>query len=418
MAKASIGWGLGDQAISSLTNFGLGIAVARSVSPYEFGVFTIVFSAYLVALNLSRAFSTDPLIVRFTASNPGAWRSAVSDASGTALLISGAFAGASLVVAVAVSSMRVPFLVLALCLPGLLLQDAYRSSFFAEGKAHKAFWNDLVWLVLLLTGVSISFLSLASSLYPFLIAWGLGGSIAAVCGGAQMGIWPSCRSARKWLSTHKDLGPRYAGEFLLGAGGSQLSLLGVGALAGLRTAGALRAAQLLLGGITMIFQGVSLTQTPEAVKLARKDASLLRRRAAILSASLALAAALWTLMIYLIPSSIGENLMGSNWSGARSVILPVGAAMSSAGIVAGAVICMRALGAARHSLRAQLTSAPCMLLITLIGAMAFSALGAAVGMAIGSMIAAFVWWSQLGRALAGRKKSEAVARGSDGSREV
>ena len=46
------GWGMGDQALSSLTNFAVGIAVARSVSASAFGAFALAFSFYSIALSV------------------------------------------------------------------------------------------------------------------------------------------------------------------------------------------------------------------------------------------------------------------------------------------------------------------------------------------------------------------------------
>lgn len=80
-------WGLGDQAVSSLTNFTVGIFVARSLSAMEFGVFSLAWVTYGVVLNLSRGLATDPLVVRFSRVPTASWRAAVSRSSGTALLI-------------------------------------------------------------------------------------------------------------------------------------------------------------------------------------------------------------------------------------------------------------------------------------------------------------------------------------------
>jgi hypothetical protein len=39
------GWGFADQALSSLTNFGLGIFVAATVSAEQFGTFALIYGA-------------------------------------------------------------------------------------------------------------------------------------------------------------------------------------------------------------------------------------------------------------------------------------------------------------------------------------------------------------------------------------
>ena len=59
-----VGWGVGDQALSSLTNFFMGILVARTVSPDDFGAFSLAFGAYVLALVVSRGLTGEPLVVR------------------------------------------------------------------------------------------------------------------------------------------------------------------------------------------------------------------------------------------------------------------------------------------------------------------------------------------------------------------
>jgi hypothetical protein len=48
------GWGVADQALSSLTNFVVGIYIARSLDTKEFGAFSLAFATYVIALNASR----------------------------------------------------------------------------------------------------------------------------------------------------------------------------------------------------------------------------------------------------------------------------------------------------------------------------------------------------------------------------
>lgn len=50
----SLGWGVGDQALSSLTNFALGLITARTVTAYEFGAFSLAFATFTAGLGLAR----------------------------------------------------------------------------------------------------------------------------------------------------------------------------------------------------------------------------------------------------------------------------------------------------------------------------------------------------------------------------
>ena len=81
------GWGLTDQAFSSLTNFALGIVIARTVPIAEFGAFSLAFAAYLIAVNMIRAFPMQPLAIRYSTLPVDAWRRGTAAALGTVLLV-------------------------------------------------------------------------------------------------------------------------------------------------------------------------------------------------------------------------------------------------------------------------------------------------------------------------------------------
>src|SRR5215204_7601982 len=82
-----LSWGIADQALSSLTNFGIGICVARLLGTREFGAFSLAFVTFYVALNASRGLATDPLLVRYSGVEPIAWRRAVRSATGMATVV-------------------------------------------------------------------------------------------------------------------------------------------------------------------------------------------------------------------------------------------------------------------------------------------------------------------------------------------
>ncbi|EFH30915.1 integral membrane protein, partial [Streptomyces pristinaespiralis ATCC 25486] len=61
-----LSWGLADQAASSMSNFAVGIYVARSLGLTAFGVFSLAWVTYGVVLNVSRGPGhPTPLVVRF-----------------------------------------------------------------------------------------------------------------------------------------------------------------------------------------------------------------------------------------------------------------------------------------------------------------------------------------------------------------
>src|SRR5271169_1710816 len=150
-AGRRLSWGVADQAMSSISNFAVNIYVARTLGAVQYGAFALAYVTYGFALNASRGLATDPLLVRFSGTNLPAWRRAVKKCTGTAAAV-GLASGACVLAAAALlnGTARLAFLALGLTLPGLLLQDSWRFSFFALGRGGQAFLNDTVWVVALI----------------------------------------------------------------------------------------------------------------------------------------------------------------------------------------------------------------------------------------------------------------------------
>ena len=140
-----LGWGVADQAVSSVTNVAMVLYVAHSVGAAQFGAFSLAYVTYSFVLNASRGLTSDPLMVRFSGADLPTWRRAVANCSGTAAAV-GLVAGACVLAVAALLSgtVRFAFLGLGLTLPVLMLQDSWRFSFFAIGRGGQAFLNDLV----------------------------------------------------------------------------------------------------------------------------------------------------------------------------------------------------------------------------------------------------------------------------------
>ena len=88
-----LGWGVADQAVSSVTNVAMVLYVAHSVGAAQFGAFSLAYVTYSFVLNASRGLTSDPLMVRFSGADLPTWRRAVANCSGTAAAV-GLVAGA------------------------------------------------------------------------------------------------------------------------------------------------------------------------------------------------------------------------------------------------------------------------------------------------------------------------------------
>jgi O-antigen/teichoic acid export membrane protein len=397
-----LSWGLADQAASSLSNFAVGVYVARSLGVTAFGVFSLAWVTYGVVLNVSRGLATDPLMVRFSGVPDAAWRGAVARSSGTALGVGAALGAACLVVGAGVGGRVGPaFACLGVVLPGLLLQDAWRFAFFAAGAGRKAFVNDLVWGVALVPALVVA--ARAGSVAAFVLAWGGSAAVAAVCGCFQSGIRPRLTGAREWLSAHRDLGYRYLVENVGVSGASQLRAYGLGAIVGVGAVGVIRGAELLLGPFLAVLMGLSLVTVAEAARVLRRAPHRLGPFCLLLGGGQAVAALLWGGALLLVPDRAGELVLGGVWSSAAELIVPVTLGVAGAGLGTGAAAGLRALGAARRSLRAQLLASACYLGGGLGGALAAGTAGSAWGVAAATACGSAVWWLHLRTALRERR---------------
>ncbi|MFJ8083075.1 hypothetical protein ACIQ6Y_21020 [Streptomyces sp. NPDC096205] len=393
-----LSWGLADQAVSSMTNFAVGIYVARSLGLAAFGVFSLAWVTYGVVLNVSRGLATDPLVVRFSGVPDASWRGAVARSSGTALGVGVAIGAACLVAGPALGGRVGPaFVCLGVMLPGLLLQDAWRFSFFAAGAGRKAFVNDVVWGVALVPALVVA--AHVGSVAAFVLAWGASATVAAAYGCVQSGIRPRPAGARGWLREQRDLGYRYLVENTCLSGASQLRAYGLGAIVGVGAVGAVRGAELLLGPFLAVLMGLSLVTVPEAARVLRQAPHRLGAFCLLLGGGQAGAALLWGGALLLMPDRLGELVLGGVWHSASQLIMPVTLGVAGAGLGTGAAAGLRALGAARRSLRSQLFASVAYVGGGLGGAAVAGTVGSAWGVAAATVGGSAVWWLQLRSAL-------------------
>jgi hypothetical protein len=389
-------WGLADSALSSLTNFALGVLVARTVSPREFGAFGLVFAAYLLMLGISRSLNTGPLVVRFSGSPVEQWTVATGAAVGAAVSI-GVLAGAGIAIVGTMfgASIGGGIIALGITLPGLLLQDSWRHVFFANDRGDKAFFNDSIWAVILFPVVGVMLALDRTSVFDFMMAWGASATVAGLAGILQSHIVPRVRHTLQWWGRHRDLGPRYLGEFIAVSGSNQLVMYGTGAVAGLGAAGGLRAGQILLGPFNIVFEGIWLFSVPMQVKTLKQRPDRFVPISVVLSAVLAIAALICGGAILLLPNAVGRELLGASWPIGRDVVPPLTVALAGLGLIMGATSGLRALGAAKRSLRVRIIMSVAVVAGGLTGAGYAGAYGAAAGRAIALLAAAGLWWWQL-----------------------
>jgi len=381
--------------MSSLTNFLLSIFVARSLGAVQFGAFSLAYVTYGLAINASRGLSIEPLLIRFSGTVPPTWRRATALSTGTALLVGlvlGACAlGAGRVVS---GTTGLAFVALGLTLPGLMLQDSWRYAFFARGDGYHAFINDTVWAVVLVPALVLLHMTGHTNVFWFVLAWGAAANVAAVIAPLQARVVPNLAGATKWLSRHRDLGPRYLLENTGGNLSVTLRTFSVASILSLAAVGYMQAANTLMGPFVIILAGVSLITLPEAAKLMRRSPRHLPIFCAASSAVLSLLAGVWGAVLLVgLPRGLGQLMLGQLWRPTYPLVLPATLAMMASCLTSGALLGLHALGAARLSLRYVLRSATLGVIFAIIGALIGGALGSMQFIAIASLISTLMsWW--------------------------
>lgn len=395
-------WAIIDQGLSSGTNFAIAFVVARTVSLVELGAFGIVFATYTVALGIARAVTTEPLAFRYSETGARGVDDAVRAATGASLVVGVLGSVASLGVALLIRQpTSTAFVALAVVLPGLLLQDALRLSFFVIRRPRSAAVNDAIWAVALVVAMVVLLNANATPpVETLLLAWGLAATFAACIGLAQLRLIPASRRAYAWMKAHRDIAPSYAGEFLSAAGSAQLVLYPVAFVTGLAATGALRAGLLLMGPLNIVFMGVALVAVPEAVALLRRSKAALQMGCLTLGAGLGLSAAAWGIALLLVPAGVGTALLKDAWDPAQDTIVPLTVWLAASGPVAGAALGARVLGRARENFVNRLGLGLVTVAAATAGAAVDHARGAAWGLALATLLGAVWWWWRFRRGLA------------------
>jgi O-antigen/teichoic acid export membrane protein len=393
-----LGWGVADQAMSSVSNFAIVAYAAHTVGAAAFGAFSLAYITWQVSISASRGVATDPLLVRYSGVDLQTWRRAVGSCTGTGAVV-GMVAGACVLVAAAVLSgtAKFAFLAVGLAMPALLLQDSWRFSFFAAGRGGQAFLNDLIWSVALIPALVLLRAARAQSVFWLILAWGAAAAVAAAAGLLQARVVPRPSDAKRWLSQHRDLGYRYMAENVANTGSSQVRASVLGLIVGLAAVGYLQAVTTLVGPVVVLSMGMSMIGIPEAARILRRSPQRLLLFCLLVSGGLAVAALAWgAVLLVALPRGLGTLVLGSIWRPTYPLVVPF--VLALVGICAawvGPIIGLHALGAARRSLRAMLFASVASLPCSLVGALFGGILGAVWGLAISMWLGTLLWWWEL-----------------------
>jgi O-antigen/teichoic acid export membrane protein len=267
-----------DQSFSSVSNFAVGVAVARVAGADGLGGFSLAYAGWQVLAALHRSLVTDPMAIEGDVYDPdGSLRSravrrgirrgfAAEILLGLAGAVIFALAGAVLL-SFGQRTFGIAMLSMAPWLPVLLVQDYWRWIGFMTRRPRCALANDTVFNCVQAAAFVVVLVTHTHSIAALIGCWGLGGAAGAIYGLRQYGVGPSFTGGIKMLRAHWHVSKWLAGTSLSGSGGVQASVFIVGVILGPVGLGGLRAAQTLVVGPSgvLIMAGGSIG-LPEATK--------------------------------------------------------------------------------------------------------------------------------------------------------
>jgi O-antigen/teichoic acid export membrane protein len=277
----SFAWTGADQALSSLSNVIIAIAIARAGGAAGLGRFSVAFTCYLLILGFNRQLVAEPLLsLRWHPTAPNALHE--SPALGASVLY---LAVTSLaVLGIGVATGRVELVVLAPLLPGVCIQDLERYVAFRRQQHRLPAALDGLWVVF--STVFGYWVLRSGSPAVAVAAWGLAGGISAVFGAVRLRLVPASPSVsiRWWRREARRLGGFLTLASIAYTAGAQGVLLGIAATIGVEALGQLRTAQILLGPAGLSTTAFSFFVLP---RLIRREGEITTRNSGVMSAAAA-----------------------------------------------------------------------------------------------------------------------------------
>jgi O-antigen/teichoic acid export membrane protein len=338
---------------------------------------------YIVALGGWRALNAEPFMIRYAARPeqlPGPARRSLG-----ATFLFGVIAGAACVLASAwaATPYRAPLLVLGATLPFLLLQDTARVMSFTMFRMRAAAANDGLWAGLLVLALgALALFETSAPAWLYLAAWGVTGAVAGLVLLRQLRLGLDLRVASPDMRENFRLGLPLLANYLLTSAPVYLLFLITPAVAGLAELGLLRAAYVPFGLFGVLLQGMQLVALPYAMRMPTPSAVV--RLARRLSIGLAGVAALWGVMVMLLPASIGSWLIGDLWGPTQTTRALFAVAVVGDALITGPLLALRALRAPGRLVRVRLVSGPTTLVLGLVLLPVLGADGVALASIAGS----------------------------------
>ena len=317
-----LAWGTLDQGLSSGSNFLLVFSLARASTPTQLGLLLIGYAVVTLAIGVCRNGFGAILGMDLPLASHHERRVLVGRSAAAVCV---AAVPASLALVVYAWSVKVSqdgfwaLVVLACALPVLLLQDLQRFWAVARGFPAHAAAADGLWFAVAGVGLTVSVMQADHPSATVGVAiWASGGVLSgALFAGLGYRVTPLVRGLRRWLSSDVRRA-KLVGDSLLGYLAPLTNASLIAALGTPLITATVRGSSTLFGPLNLLSATISLVLVPEAKRLGMSRA---RRLFTLTALGFAVAAVGWATVLYVLPTQVGEALLGPSWHLVRNVVL-------------------------------------------------------------------------------------------------
>lgn len=352
-----------DQGVASVSNFGVGIAVARGAGASGLGGFAFSYAGWIIVSELHRSLITDPMAIERDVTEAGASREGVQRGFAAELLLglTGTLCFVLIGTSLILSGQRVfgsAMLAMAAWLPVLLTQDYWRWIGFMSRKPRLSLANDTVFNIVQGVALVTVFVCRWGSEASIVACWGVGGLVATIFGLFQFKIYPTLRGGVRLLRARWSVSKWIASGTLTGWASQQMYVFIAGVILGPAGLGSLKAAQTLVAGPSgVLIQAGGSIGLPEASKAhAEKGWRGLIRVARVVGVA-GVASFLATLaVIVLWGRPLLVHVYGPTFGHLESTAILFGIAYVFAGFSLGPILVLKATRKTRFLFHVQMAS--------------------------------------------------------------
>ena len=375
--------GVATDVLSSVGNFTVTIAIARTSGLGSLGMFAVAFSIYVLVTGTTRATVSETVI-----SAPG-WRSNFQEAGRRIVMLAGLSAGVTVLVGVITRSPYV--VVVGLALPGLAIYDHVKIMSMSVWRPAIALRQEGVWTAVSALALLSSFVKPLEPTVTFAVWAGVGACLGFYNAWRHgIHVLPGWKVSDSAQSSRTSAG--FGFDYLASSGVAQLVPSALAVVSGPSVVGALRGAGSMLSPITALTSPARSLIIPRMLADSDQSASTRIRRGVATTGLLASLVLSLGLVVLVLPDRAGRLLLGSNWEFAEPLLpaLLCELLFAIASIVP--MVGHRVAQAARRTLTIHLGVAPIRLAVVIAASVAGGAAGAAWALAGISMTLCGLWW--------------------------